>query len=230
MPSNRIYRDLEDLPAVIPVFPLSGALLLPRGQMPLNIFEPRYLAMVDDAIRGERIIGMIQPRRALDQPDAEDEDEDSAPLLCDIGCIGRITAFQETGDGRVLITLTGISRFQRLEDLDCVTPYRQCRVSAEGYVTDLAPGHGEDSVNRDRLLDTFRAYLDANNMDADWESIARAGNEALVNALSMMSPYGPREKQALLEAEDLVARAEILIAMTEMVLKKGSGPSSEQLQ
>lgn len=212
MPINTYYRVPGDLPPTLAIFPLPAALLLPRGEMPLNIFEPRYLAMIDDALRGDRLIGMIQP-----EPEADD---DAAPAIVAVGCAGRITAFQETGDGRYLITLTGVARFRVLEEAAVTTPYRQCRADFTAFPDDFVPGAGEGEVDRDGVLRTLEAYLTANNLEADWAGIRRASNEALVNALSMMSPYGAREKQALLEAPGLKERAEILIAVTEMELAR----------
>jgi Lon protease-like protein len=219
---NAHYSKATDLPGMIAVFPLSGALLLPGGRMPLNIFEPRYLKMVDDVIAGNRIIGMVQPR--LDGALRADGE----PELCDVGCCGRITSLSETGDGRYLIALQGICRFRLEEEPRVSTPYRQCRIRP--FVADLNEAEGEGRVDREALLKTFRAYLEANGMEADWESVSRAGNGTLVNALSMMSPYGPAEKQALLEAPDLKTRAETLIAITEMALARDSGDSSPRLQ
>jgi uncharacterized protein len=213
MALNKPYTRIDDLPASLAVFPLPAALLLPRGQMPLNIFEPRYLAMVDAALSGDRLIGMIQP--ALDE-----SGDDAKPALCAVGCVGRVTAFQESGDGRYLITLTGVARFRVAQELATLTPYRKCRVAYDGFADDLVPRKGEDGVDRPKLLNVFQRYLDANNMEADWESVNGAPNEALVNALAMMAPYGPREKQALLEARTLGERCDILVAMTEMVLAK----------
>lgn len=218
---NVTYETGADLPSVVPVFPLPGALLLPRGQLPLNIFEPRYMAMIDAAMKTDRVVGMIQP--SLDGETAETG-------LCPVGCLGRLTSLQESGDGRYLITLTGIARFEVLEEMETVTPYRQCLISVERFQDDLASGSGEDAVDRQAVLRTFRAYLEANDMDADWEGIEQAGNEALVNALSMMSPYGPAEKQALLEADDLKMRAETLIAITEMDLARKAGDGEPVLQ
>jgi len=224
MPMNTHYRGPIDLPGVIPVFPLPGALLLPRGQMPLNIFEPRYLAMVDDALRdGHRLIGMIQP-------DAVHGDDTGPPPLYTIGCVGRITELAESGDGHYLIELTGISRFRIEEELKVSTAYRQCRVTYAPFADDFVARKGEDAVDRAALLDALREFLDANNLNADWEGIEKAPNEALVNALSMMSPYGPAEKQALLEAPDLKARAEILVAITEIELAKKNTEGEPQLQ
>jgi Lon protease-like protein len=219
MPINATYRGPADLAEVIPVFPLTGALLLPRGQLPLNIFEPRYLAMVDDALRdGRRLIGMIQP-------DAAHSDDPDNPTLFHIGCVGRITQLGETGDGRYILELTGISRFRVKEELDVSTPYRQCRVDYSPFVDDFTARKGEDLVDRGEVLRVLSDFLKANNLKVDWDGIERAPNEALVNALAMMSPYGAPEKQALLEAPNLKARAEILVAVTEMELarKKTSG-------
>ncbi len=214
MPINADYRGPGDLPEVIPVFPLPGALLLPRGQMPLNIFEMRYLAMVDDAFRdGHRLIGMIQP----DIAHSASEDK---PKLFQVGCAGRITQFAESGDGRYLLELTGVSRFKIVEELTVLTPYRQCKVDFFAYADDLTARKGEDAVDRKRLLEVLTDFLKVNDLKVDWGGIENAPNEALVNALAMMSPYGPPEKQAMLEAADLKTRAEILIAVTEMDLAK----------
>jgi Lon protease-like protein len=219
MAGNRRYETAAEIPDSVPVFPLAGALLLPNGQMPLNIFEPRYLAMLDDLLGGERLIGMIQP--ALDASGLA-----ARPSLCDIGCLGRVTQFSETGDGRCLITLSGVSRFTIVEELVCETPYRQCRISVAGFDDLSEPRRGEEAVDRTALLRTFRAYLTSNQLEADWESIDRASNAGLVTALSMMSPWGPSEKQALLECPDHAARARALIAITEIVLAGADAPSA----
>jgi uncharacterized protein len=215
MPMNAVYRGPDDLPGVIAVFPLPGALLLPRGQMPLNIFEQRYLIMIDDALRGTRLIGMIQPDPAHPGPDK------NKPQLFSVGCVGRITQLAESGDGRYLIQLTGIARFRVAEELPVDTPYRQCRVAYRPFANDFVARRGEDEVDRKTLLRTLADFLKANNLKADWADIENAPNEALVNALAMMSPYGAAEKQALLEAPDLKTRAEILVAVTEIELAKG---------
>lgn len=215
---NAHYAKASDLPERIPVFPLAAALLLPEGRMPLNIFEPRYLAMIDDAICDKRVIGMIQPR--LDGAVRKDGE----PELCDVGCCGRITSMAESGDGRYLISLQGICRFRVAEELAVRTPYRQCRIAP--FAADLDPSAGADEVDREALLKAFRDYLEANGMEADWKSVSRAENGTLVNALSMMSPYGPAEKQALLEAPDLKTRAETLVAITEMALARDNDPGA----
>ncbi len=224
MPINAEYRGPSDLPEIIPVFPLSGALLLPRGQMPLNIFEPRYLAMIDDAFRdGHRLIGMIQP-------DVAHSPSEQQPVLFRVGCVGRITQLAESGDGRYLIELTGVSRFRIVDELTVATPYRQCRVDYFPFIDDFTARKGEDLVDRESLLTTLTAFLKANNLSVDWDGVENAPNEALVNALAMMSPYGPAEKQALLEAPDLKTRAEILIAVTEMDLAKKRTSGDPPLQ
>jgi len=224
MPMNAQYRGPIDLPEVIPVFPLPGALLLPRGQMPLNIFEPRYLAMIDDSLRdGHRLIGMIQP-------DAAHQGSPDKPALFKVGCVGRITQLAESGDGRYLLELTGVARFRVEAELPVKTLYRQCRVSYAPFADDFVARKGEHAVDRAALLAALTDFLKANDLKADWDGIEKAPNEALVNALSMMSPYGPAEKQALLEAPDLKARAEILIAITEIELAKKNTEGEPQLQ
>jgi hypothetical protein len=224
MPMNAVYRGPADLPGTIPVFPLPGALLLPRGQMPLNIFEPRYLAMVDDSLRdGHRLIGMIQPDTAHPGPEQK-------PNLFRVGCAGRITQLAETGDGRYLLQLTGVARFRLEEELSVATAYRQCSVTFAPFADDFVARRGEEKVDRTHLLETLRAFLKANNLKADWQGIESAPNEALVNALAMMSSYGPAEKQALLEAPDLKTRAEVLIAVTEIDLAKDKNEDEPPLQ
>jgi Lon protease-like protein len=221
MPMNAAYHGPADLPDVIPVFPLPGALLLPRGQMPLNIFEPRYLAMIDDVLGSRhRMIGMIQPDAAHPGPE-------SRPNLYHVGCVGRITQLAESGDGRYLIQLIGISRFRVEQELSVSTPYRQCRVTYAPFAGDFVARKGEDDVNRAAVLRALKEFLKANNLKTDWDGIENAPNEALVNALAMMSPYGSAEKQALLEAPDLKTRAEILVAVTEIELAKSSETPSK---
>lgn len=225
MPINIEYRGPADLPEIIPVFPLPGALLLPRGQMPLNIFEPRYLAMVDDSLRdGHRLIGMIQPDVAHSPKDSD------KPALFRVGCVGRITQLAESGDGRYILELTGVARFKVVEELEVLTAYRQCKVDFFAFVDDFTARMGEDEVDREALLAVLADFLKANNLKVDWEGVESAPNEALVNALAMMSPYGPAEKQAMLEAPDLKTRAEILIAVTEMDLAKKRTSGDPPLQ
>lgn len=219
---NAHYRLAKDLPSTIPIFPLEGALLLPGGRMPLNIFEPRYLQMVDEAIAGSRLIGVIQP--SLDGALRDDGE----PELCNVGCAGRIIAFSESGDGRYLISLQGVCRFRIAHELTIKTPFRQCKPAP--FLADLDEDEAGNEIDRPSLLKAFRAYLQANDLEADWESVSRAENAMLVNALSMMAPYGPAEKQALLEAADLKTRAETLIAITEMALARENEDFGSSLQ
>lgn len=219
---NKVYRDVDDVPAVVPVFPLSGALLLPGSQLPLNLFEPRYLAMFDTALMTKRVIGMVQPAFSGDTGEQE------KPDLAKVGCLGRITAFSETGDGRYLITLEGVCRYRIIEELDVTTPFRQCRISP--FARDLSDDDDGTQVNREELLATFKDWLEANELEADWDSVQKANNASLVNALSVMSPFGPAEKQALLEAPDLKSRAETLVAITEMSLARDNDDYARTLQ
>jgi len=215
------YRKTTDLPEVFPVFPLAGALLLPRGRLPLNVFEPRYLNMVDDALASRRLIGMIQPV-------ASDDLEN--PGLFPVGCIGRITAFRETGDGRYLITLTGLCRFNVSEELPCTTPYRQVHGDFTPYTDDLLPAEPNDEIGRDRLLEALKAYLGRRRMDTDWDAIQKASNEGLVNSLSMIGEFNAEEKQLLLEAQTLAKRAEILTALIEFANAASRGAPDAPLQ
>ncbi len=216
------YQTPDDLPDAIPVFPLDGALLLPRAQLPLNIFEPRYLQMVETAMSGDRIIGMIQT-------DGSASDDDPPPL-CKIGCAGRITSYTETPDNRILITLGGICRFEVESEIRSSAPFRSVAANFDAFRNDLIAGLGEEEVDREELLRAFRAYLDANDLQADWQEITSVPNEALVNALSMMSPYQARDKQALLEAVDLKSRAEVLVALTNMAMASHTSGGDGRLQ
>jgi uncharacterized protein len=220
MASNVAYSGPRDMPGVIPVFPLPGALLLPRGQMPLNIFEPRYMAMVDHALATDRLIGMVQPN-----PEKSD-----LGGLYGVGCAGRITQLAESGDGRYLMTLTGVARFRLLPEVNAKTPFLQFSVDWTEFSDDYVPRKGEDEVDRSGVVDALRKFSDANNVPVDWDSVKEAPNEALVNALSMMAPYGAREKQALLEAKDLKARGEMLVAITEMELARSAMGGETPLQ
>ncbi|QDH71954.1 LON peptidase substrate-binding domain-containing protein [Brevundimonas sp. M20] len=217
------YIRAADLPQVIPVFPLSGVLLLPRGQLPLNIFEPRYLNMIDDAMAGDRIIGIIQPSGGSLQ----------LPGLSPIGCAGRITSFNETSDGRYLITLTGVARYRIATELPVKTPYRQVRAAFDAWADDLIPPPpGEGALDRDGLLEALKAYLETRGLDIDWDMAETAPPEALVNSLSMALPFEPSEKQALLEAADLDRRAEVLTALMQIGAAagdpgEGDGPSMQ---
>lgn len=197
------YVRSSDLPQVIPVFPLPGTILLPRGQLPLNIFEPRYLNMVDDAMAGDRVIGMIQTIGPAGEQ----------PPLMRVGCAGRITSFAETSDGRYLITLTGVARFAVVAEMQVKTPYRQLRVNFSTYEADLGAVDPLDDFSRDDFLGALALYLGRRGLDIDWDTARAAPPEALVNSLAMGLPFEPAEKQALIEAVDLQARSEAMKAL-----------------
>ena len=209
----------EPLPAAVPVFPLTGALLLPRGVLPLNIFEPRYLAMVRDAMAAtgaaHRIIGIIQPR-ANGEP----------PPLYEVGCLGRIGDYRETEDGRILIALTGVSRFRVQAELARTTPYRQVMVDYLGFGDDRDEPDALAAAARAGLEDVLQTYLDAKGLSADWQAVKDADDEALVTTLSSVCPFEPPEKQALLEAEDLADRTATLTAL--MSFTQGLGDSGQR--
>ncbi len=206
----------EDLPRVIPVFPLHGCLLLPNGQLPLNIFEPRYLAMTRDALGGDRMVGMIQPTGP--------EDRFGQPELYRTGCAGRVISFSETQDGRYLITLNGLCRFDVAEELPLVNGYRRVVASFAAYRADMAPVHNVD-IDRARLLQALRGYFEHRQLAVNWEAIERAPDEQLVVSLAMMCPFKPNEKQALLEAADVGVRAQTMMALLEMAqLDPGGDP------
>jgi Lon protease-like protein len=216
MSLNRPYAHIGELPEILPLFPLSGAILLPRGELPLNVFEPRYLAMIDDAIAGARVIGMIQP---LPGEEATAE----ATQLYDIGCAGRLTRLAETGDGRYLITLTGVARFRVLKELAVRTPYRQCRVSYNEFSEDLTTGAGAAAGDPESMVSMLRNFAECSKLEVDWASIDAAPTETLVNALAMMCPFGANDKQALVEAIDLKTRAETLVALAKLDLAQRNG-------
>lgn len=198
----------EALPDIIPIFPLTGVLLLPRGRLPLNIFEPRYLAMTRDAMAGERLIGMVQPA----DPPIREMNPDVYPL----GCAGRITSFSETEDGRFLITLTGVSRFRIKEELPLLSGYRRVVAAWDDFAGDRAPDEG--GFDRARLTQALRSFLSQRRVEADWSAIDQAPGEHLVTSIAMMCPFAPNEKQALLEAKTLGERARLLTALIEMAL------------
>ena len=203
---NRPYETAGELPAVLPIFPLPCALLLPRSELPLNIFEPRYVAMIDAALRGDRLIGMVQPK-------------DDGNALFPVGCAGRITGFHETGDGRYQLTLTGISRFRVTSEELTDRPYRSVSTDWSSFTDDLLHRDEDDAgVDRDALFDALKGYASRHSLNIDWDSVHKAPSEALVNALSMMSPFGIGEKQALLEARTVSDRADMLVAITRFEL------------
>ena len=202
-----------DLPATIPVFPLPGALLLPRGRLPLHIFEPRYLAMIEDCLKTPtRLIGMIHPREVRGT---------SEKRLHAIGCAGRLTGFSETEDGRYMITLTGISRFRVIEEVQGFTPYRRCNVDWGGFSRDLGDAETDRGFDREGFLDLLGRYFQAMQLSTDWSSLKEAEAELLINSLSMLCPLAPEDKQALLEAPSLTTRRETLVTLMEFALRGG---------
>ncbi|MBC7153047.1 MAG: LON peptidase substrate-binding domain-containing protein [Rhodobacteraceae bacterium] len=206
-------KKLADLPEVIPIFPLPGALLLPRARLPLHIFEPRYLAMLEDAMKTPaRLIGMIQPREVPGSAEKR---------LHSIGCAGRLTGFSETEDGRYMITLTGASRFRVVEEVSGFTPYRRARVDWSDFGRDLGPVETDPGLQRTGLLDLLGRYFAARKLSTDWSSLNDAEDELLINALSMLCPFDAEDKQALLEAPSLPTRRETLITLIEFSLRGG---------
>lgn len=203
------------VPEIVPVFPLTGALLLPYSHRPLNIFEPRYIEMVDFALSTDRLIGLIQPE------DASEESPAGRVALHKVGCLGRITHFEESGDGRYFIILEGVTRFHLREEVERGAPYRLAKISAEAFAADFTRNDGEEAVDRARFVKMMRDYAEFASIELNWEEIERTGTADLVNFCAMVSPYGPAEKQVLLEAQTLNDRAETLIAMTEYEMAGG---------
>lgn len=219
MTLSDLYRSLSDLPPRLPLFPLRGAILLPGATLPLNIFEPRYLEMINDVMSGARMIGVVQPAS---------EGDDESPLgkavpLRRVGGAGRVTSYQELDDGRIAIAISGVARFEIVGEAETGKAYRAATVSYDCFAGDLTRGLGEEQIDRERLTRALKNYLLRNNLKTDWSVIERAPSEFLINALSVMCPYGPEEKQALLEARDLKARSEVLVALAEMELAAGNG-------
>jgi len=204
---------MSDLPDTLPLFPLPGALLLPRARLPLHIFEPRYLAMLDDTLKtSDRIIGMIQPREG---------GPSDGPTLQAIGCAGRLTSFTETDDGRYMVTLTGISRFRVIKEIDGFTPYRRCDVSWAGFDRDRGATEHDPNFDRDAFFSALNRYFESEGLQTDWESLKEAEDELLINSLSMLCPFEPEDKQALLEAPSLLTRRETLLTLIEFAMRGG---------
>ncbi len=208
-----MFTQDADLPDTIPVFPLPGALLLPRARLPLHIFEPRYLAMLDDTLKTtHRLIGMIQPMETPGEGEKR---------LHTIGCAGRVTAFSETEDGRYMITLSGVSRFRITREVSGFSPYLKADTNWSGFERDLGPAEHDRNFDRDGFLNLLRRFFDDHGMKTEWDSLQQADNELLINSLSMLCPFDPEDKQALLEAPSLTTRRETLVTLIEFALRRG---------
>lgn len=211
---QRTVRKITELPVAIPVFPLGGAILFPGAVLPLNVFEPRYLAMVDAALAGRRLIGMIQPAGMASEADI--------PQLAEVGCAGRITGFQETEDGRYLIALTGVCRFRIAQEVEQDTPYRIVRADWKPFGADLTPPTPMNAEDRARLLGALKGYLLSSGLNADWAAVDDAPMDMLINSLSAGCPFTNPEKQALLESRTLQDRCNALITLL-MMERPGQG-------
>ena len=220
------YRGAADLPQQVPVFPLRRAILLPRASLPLTIFEPRYIAMIDDVMSGARVLAIVQPAASQ----TEESPAGKSVELRRVGCVGRVTAYRELDDGRFAIALTGIARCTLLGEVPSPKLFRTFKVDVGRFLDDFVAGSGEKEVDRQALLATLKRYLEAHRQRVDWSAISKSSNEDLVNLLAIASPYGPEEKQALLEAPTLKERAEMLTALAEMELAAGAGGSGSTLQ
>jgi len=210
---------LDELPETLPVFPLSGVLLLPRGRLPLNVFEPRYLSMTEEALGRGRVIGIVQPRTAEADPIS-----DTAPLY-DLGCVGRIVSFAETDDGRYLIALLGVCRFRIVGEEPLYRGFRQVKADFRTFAGDLEEPRGTID-DRSRMLSAVREYLTLKGIAADWEAIEEADDDSLVTTLAMICPFEPREKQALLECRGLPERSELLASLMEMSVREAEAAAS----
>jgi len=206
-------KNPSDLPETIPVFPLPGALLLPRSRLPLHLFEPRYLQMMDDVLKtSDRLIGMVQPYDSAGK----------AGELHSIGCAGRLTAFSETEDGRYMVTLSGMSRFRISSEIEGFSPYRRCNISWAGFDRDLGPVEHDADFDRPVFMDLLNRFFEDQGLSTDWDSLQDAEEELLINSLSMLCPFEPEDKQALLEAPSLSTRRETLVTLIEFALRGGA--------
>jgi Lon protease-like protein len=210
-------KHIRDLPDTLPVFPLPGALLLPRARLPLHIFEPRYLQMLEDCMKTpDRLIGMIQPREVPASKAGE-------PRLHAIGCAGRLTGFSETEDGRYMVTLSGLSRFRMREEIKGFTPYRRARVEWQGFERDQGGTETDPGFDRPQFMDLLGRFFESMDLSTDWESLTGAEEELLINSLSMLCPFSAEDKQALLEAPTLTTRRETMVTLIEFALRGGTG-------
>jgi Lon protease-like protein len=215
------YQHIEDLPQTLAVFPLDGAIVLPGGQLPLNIFEPRYLNMIDDAMAGERLIGMVQTQGGGDR---------ARPDLARVGCVGKITSFSETADGRYLITLTGVCRFRLVQELALSTPYRQVKADYSDFAADLSGDPTDDRLDREGFFEALALFLHHYDLDMDWASAKSAPTEPLINSLAAALPFAPTERQALLEAASLSDRCAAMIALMRINAARPADDHSDPLQ
>ena len=219
MEQNPFAPKFEDLPQSLPVFPLSSALLLPLGQLPLNIFEPRYVQMVEDAMATNRMIGMVQPKSGQDGNDH--------PTLQKTGCAGKIIEFSEAPDGRFLITLSGVYRYDIVEELATTKDYRIIKPDWHPYKTDFTRYKTLD-LDRKKLKDLMKNYFEQNTMDCDWYAFDNAPDGKLITCLSMICPFEPAEKQVLLEASCGKTRADLFMGMLEIAVQSGKAPVSRE--
>jgi Lon protease-like protein len=211
-------KHIHDLPETIPIFPLPGALLLPRARLPLHIFEPRYLQMLEDCMKtSERLIGMIQTCAAPARMGGGE------PRLHSIGCAGRLTEFSETGDGRYMVTLAGVSRFRLREEVSGFTPYRRARVEWREFERDQGQAEEDPDFNRKAFMALLQRFFVTLELSTDWGGLKEANTEMMINSLSMLCPFSPEDKQALLEARTLTTRREIMVTLIEFALRSGSG-------
>ncbi len=214
-----------DLPDTIPLFPLPGVLLLPRARLPLHLFEPRYLALLEDALKTpDRLIGMIQPHMTSPHMTPQGPEES----LQDVGCAGRITQFSETEGNRYMITLTGISRFRILDEIKGFPPYRRANISWQGFERDLGPKDVDPGFDRPAFMQLLDRYFSESALKTDWSALKQADDEVLINSLSMLLKFDPEDRQALLEAPTLSTRREILTTLIEFALRGGA--CTEMLQ
>lgn len=210
-------KYIRELPDTLPVFPLPGALLLPRACLPLHIFEPRYLQMLEDCMKTpDRLIGMVQTREVP-------ANQGSEPRLHSIGCAGRLTGFSETDDGRYMVTLSGVSRFRLRKEIEGDSPYRRARVDWQGFERDQGGAEEDAGFDRTAFMDLLQRFFESLELSTDWESLGDADEELLINSLSMLCPFTPEDKQALLEAPTLTERRETMVTLIEFALRGGSG-------
>ncbi|MEO8716022.1 MAG: LON peptidase substrate-binding domain-containing protein [Acetobacteraceae bacterium] len=216
------HPSVEELPETFAIFPLEGALLLPRGRLPLNIFEPRYLAMIEDALGAGRMLAMIQP-------DGTGQTSPHGPRLYSVGCLGRVSSFSETDDGRLLITLTGVARFETGAEIEMRRGYRRVRGDFSRFLDDLSLEERPIGVERDALVTALRGYFGRRKLDANWDAIKRIQDDMLVVTLAMTCPFEPAEKQALLQAPQDADRAAALLVLLQMGAAASDDPPSHRV-